>query len=134
MSGNENSGRPAYEPTDDARKNVRILKACGMSHEAIAEVLGISEPTLKKHFFLDLDIATAVVRAELILARYNSAMSGNVSAQNKMIERVEANAAQEKRAPDKEPKLGKKEEQIKAAQQIKGRFAPPEPPKPKAMN
>ena len=131
MSGNKNSGRPEFSPTDEEREKVRVLKAGGMSNEAIAEVIGISDTTLRKHFSAELDKATAKVRAELLMARYRSAMGGNVSAQNKMIEQVSANAAQEKRAPKevKPPKLGKKEEQKLAAQNIGGKFAPPSQPK-----
>ena len=102
MAGNKNSGRPEFAPTDEDREKVRVLKAGGMSNEAIAEVIGISEPTLRKHFSSELDRATAKVRAELLMARYRSAMGGNVSAQNKMIEQVSATAAQRKVSPEKE--------------------------------
>lgn len=132
MAGNKNSGRPEFAPTDEDREKVRVLKAGGMTNEAIAEVIGVSEPTLRKHFSYELDIATAKVRADLLMARYRAAMGGNVQAQNKMIEQVSANAAQRKIAPEKEekkPKLGKKEEQKLAAQSIGGKFAPPTPPK-----
>lgn len=128
MAGNRNSGRPAYAPTDDEREKVRVLKAGGMSNEAIAEAIGISEPTLRKHFSSELDRATAKVRADLMMARYRSAMGGNVAAQNKMIEQVSAAQVQEKRAPKPE-KLGKKEERQLAAQNVGGRFAPPSAPK-----
>jgi DNA-binding CsgD family transcriptional regulator len=132
MAGNKNSGRPEFEPTDEEREKVRVLKAGAMSNEAIAEVIGISEPTLRKHFSSELDRATAKVRADLLMARYRSAMGGNVSAQNKMIEQVAAVDAQARRSPEKAEKpvkLGKKEEQKNAAQAISGKFAPPEPPK-----
>ncbi|MGV1913849.1 hypothetical protein [Agrobacterium vitis] len=132
MAGNKNSGRSEFEPTDEDREKVRVLKAGGMSNVGIADVVGISEPTLRKHFSSELDRATAKVRAELLMARYRSAMGGNVSAQNKMIEQVSAVDAQTKRAPEKaesKPKLGKKEEQKAAAQAIGGKFAPPTPPK-----
>nr|WP_312970726.1 hypothetical protein [Brucella intermedia] len=103
-----------------------------MTNEAIAEVIGVSEPTLRKHFSYELDIATAKVRADLLMARYRAAMGGNVQAQNKMIEQVSANAAQRKIAAEKEekkPKLGKKEEQKLAAENVEGAFAPPAGPK-----
>ena len=132
MAGNKNSGRPEFAPTDEDREKVGVLKAGGMSNEAIAEVIGISEPTLRKHFSLELDRATAKVRAELLMARFRSAMGGNVSAQNKMIEQVTAIDVQTRRAPEKqpkEPKLGKKEEQQIAAQSVGGRFATPSAPK-----
>jgi len=132
MAGNKNSGRSEFAPTDEDREKVRVLKAGGMSNVGIADVIGISEPTLRKHFSLELDRATAKVRAELLMARYRSAMGGNVSAQNKMIEQVAAIDAQNKRAPEKtekKPKLGKKEEQRQAAENIEGKFAPPTGPK-----
>lgn len=132
MAGNKNSGRPEFAPTDEDREKVRVLKAGGMTNEAIAEVIGVSEPTLRKHFSYELDIATAKVRADLLMARYRAAMGGNVQAQNKMIEQVSANAAQRKVSPEKEekkPKLGKKEEQKLAAENVEGAFAPPAGPK-----
>ena len=132
MAGNKNSGRSEFAPTDEDREKVRVLKAGGMSNVGIADVIGISEPTLRKHFSLELDRATAKVRAELLMARYRSAMGGNVSAQNKMIEQVAAIDAQNKRAPEKtekKPKLGKKEELRQAAENIDGKFAPPVGPK-----
>lgn len=132
MAGNKNSGRPEFSPTDEDREKVRVLKACGMSCDAIAEVIGISEPTLRKHFSYEIDIATAKVRADLFMARYHAAKGGNVQAQNKMIEQVSANAAQRKISPEKEekkPKLGKKEEQKLAAENVEGAFAPPAGPK-----
>lgn len=129
MAGNKNSGRKKYAPTDEEREQVRVLKAGGMTNEAIADAIGISEPTLRLHFSSELDRATAKVRASLLMARYRSAIGGNVAAQNKMIERVEAQQVQNKVAPVKEPKLGKKEERKVAAQAVDGKFAPPAPPK-----
>lgn len=128
MAGNKNSGRPEYQATDEEREKVRVLKAGGMSNEAVAEALGISEPTLRKHFSSELDRGTAKVRADLLMARYRSAMGGNVAAQNKMIEQVAASTAQANRTA-KPPKLGKKEEQQVAAQSVGGKFAPPQAPK-----
>lgn len=133
MAGNKNSGRPEYRPTDDEREKARVLKAGGMTNEAIAEAIGISEPTLRKHFSSELDRGTAKVRADLLMARYRSAMGGNVSAQTKMLELVGASAA-EGRMKDREraaPKPGKKEVQRQAAESVAGagKFAPPTGPK-----
>ena len=128
MAGNKNSGRPPYQPTDEEREKVRVLKAGGMSNEAIAAALGISEPTLTKYFSSDIEVGAAKVTAEIMMARYNSAKAGNVAAQNKVLELAGAVRAQEKRAPA-EPKPGKKEERQAAAERVKGKFAPPEPPK-----
>lgn len=107
MAGNKNSGRPAYVPTDEDREKVRVLKAGGMSNEAIAEALSISEPTLRKYFALDLEVGAAKVTAEVIMARYRSAIAGNATAQNKWLDA--AGAVPPKPRRKAEPKLGKKE-------------------------
>jgi hypothetical protein len=134
MAGNKNSGRRPYRPTDENREKVRVLKAGGMSHEAIATAIGVTLPTLAKHFQLELDCGTAKVRADLLMAQYRSAMGGNVSAQTKMLEAVGASAADEKMKEIEEQhvkavKLGKKEEQQIAAENVDGMFAPPSGPK-----
>ena len=126
-------GRPPFQPTDEDHEKVRVLKAGAMSQAAIAEALGISEPTLTKYFSQDLEIGAAKVTAEILMARYNSAKAGNVSAQNKLLEMAGAVRAQEGRggkakAPP-EQKRGKKEEQQLAAGRVGGKFAPPAPPK-----
>jgi DNA-binding CsgD family transcriptional regulator len=128
MAGNKNSGRRSYVPTDEEREKVRVLKAGAMSNEAIAVAIGISEPTLSKHFSSDLEIGAAKVTAEILIARYNSAKAGNVAAQNKLLELAGAVRAQDKRtrAPKK---MGKKEEQQMAAEKATARFAVREPPK-----
>jgi predicted ArsR family transcriptional regulator len=131
MAGNKNSGRLEFKPTDDQRTTVRVLKAGGMTNEAVAEVIGISEPTLRKHFASEIDLATAKVRAEMLMARYNAAKGGNVQAQNKMLELVGAASADAK-IKDRErrtPALGKKEQQQAAAENVGGKFAPPAGPR-----
>lgn len=131
MAGNKNSGRRPYEPTDEDREKVRVLKAGGMSNEAIAEAVGISEPTLRKHFRSDLDIGSAKVAADVLMARYRAALGGNVSAQNKLLEQigVATAAGRVKQREAKAPKLGKKEEQQQAAEKVGGKFSVPLPPK-----
>lgn len=48
------SGRPSYEPTQRERDNVVLLASEGNSARVIATVIGITEPTLRKHFWLEL--------------------------------------------------------------------------------
>jgi len=50
-------GRPPHEPTDDTRAEVRKLASCGATQGLVARVLGISEPTLRKHYREELDLA-----------------------------------------------------------------------------
>ena len=43
--------RPKLNPTEEQRRKVKILSACGTTHEKIAEAMGIRSPkTLRKHF------------------------------------------------------------------------------------
>ncbi|MCA0032741.1 hypothetical protein [Mesorhizobium sp. B263B2A] len=109
MAATKSRGRPEYEPTDEEREKVRVLKASSsMTNEAISEALGISVPTLRKYFSADLEVGAAKVTAEIIMARYNSAKAGNVAAQNKFLEMAGALPPRPHSQP-KAAKLGKKE-------------------------
>ena len=131
MASRKAPGRPEYEPTVEEREKVRVLKAGGMSNVAICEAMGLNDRTLTKHFNTELERGTAKVKADLLMARYRSAMGGNVSAQTKMLDLVGASAAgaKVKEREARLPKLGKKEQQQAAAENVGGRFAPPPGPK-----
>jgi hypothetical protein len=76
---NTKRGRPAFEPTDEQRSQVEIW-AIAMTHDEIATALGISAPTLAKHFRDELAGGPARRRAALIESLYGAGMMGNVSA------------------------------------------------------
>lgn len=107
MAEKKSRGRPEFVATDEDREKVRVLKAGGMSNEAIAEAIGISEPTLRKHFSFDLEMGAAKVTADILMARYRAAMGGNVTAQNKWLDTAGALPPKPRRKA--EPKPGKKE-------------------------
>lgn len=71
-----------HKPTDDTRKQVRILKACANSHKTIALVLNIDEKTLMKHYRDDLDYGLEHTRAQVGAAVVRQAMQGNIAAAN----------------------------------------------------
>jgi hypothetical protein len=48
-------GRRPYRPTSEQRDDVRMFKADGWSDDRIASRLGISRPTLLKHFAQELE-------------------------------------------------------------------------------
>ena len=104
-------GRPAYVPTDEARERVQVLRAQGMSKEAIAAALDIHLDTLVKHFSLDLEVAVAKRTAEIMMARYRSAVGGSVPAQNKFLELAGASPTRAARAAAVR-KVGKKEQAV----------------------
>ena len=62
-------GRPPFKPTAAMRRQVEELRSCGMSEDSIARVIGISTPTLQKHFAEELLNGSAKKRAE-VLAQY----------------------------------------------------------------
>ena len=101
-------GRPEFVVTDEDRQKVRVLKAGGMSNEALAEAMNISEPTLRKYFSLDLEVGAAKVTAEMLMARYKAGIGCNVTAQNKWLDATGAIPPKPRQAV-KPPKLGKKE-------------------------
>lgn len=111
-------GRKPYATTEGTRKQVRVLKASGMPDLSIAASLGISVPTLTKHYRKQLDFGRAETIAELTMKRYEVAMTGNVSALNRVIEQFSGVLPTDERREDeqqeapvpKPPKLGKKEQ------------------------
>lgn len=108
MTTKNGRGRPEFVPTDEDREKVQVLRAQGMSLEAIAAALDIHHETLRKHFSVELEVAVAKKTADVMMARFRSAMGGSVPAQNKFLELAGAiPPAPRKQA--KAPKLGKKE-------------------------
>lgn len=127
-------GRPEFAPTKRHRDKVEQLVACGMSKEDVARALGITKPTLLKHFPEELAGGVAKKRSEIIGMLFKAAKSGNVTAQKKLEEMnrvataAEAMADIPAEAPKAEP-MGKKAQVKAAAERVEGAFAPPQPPK-----
>lgn len=73
-------GRPEFKPSAAQRRKVAIAAGAGMSHEEIALGLGISRPTLEKHFEHELSVGAYEKRLEALDALHRSAKKGNVAA------------------------------------------------------
>lgn len=102
--------------TAEERYDVSVLKASGMSDEAIALHKQITVEMLKASFAEDLEIGAASRRAEVYLSLHKKAREGVVSAVNlfvQLAEKAEIAEAQRKftggEPEESEPKLGKKE-------------------------
>jgi hypothetical protein len=133
-------GRPPHVPTDEKRLKVRVLMAF-LGNEAgwedeVAAGLGISVPTLKKHYFRELKekvSARRQLKATLLYKLMSESEAGNASAIEKLFKRLdkmelsELEAAVRARGDKREPK-GKKELQKEAASEVDGIFAPPTAP------
>ena len=120
------AGRPPFKPTPAMRRKVASAKAGGMSEDSIALALGITRPTLAKHFMAELTTGAAVKRMAVLDALFTAAAKGNMSAAGKALLLLQAVAPQAPQqpgapAPDQTPapapaaKLGKKEAQAVAA-------------------
>lgn len=120
------TGRPEFSPSTEERQKVEVLIAGRMSHDDIARVLGITPPTLRKHFKDELATGLAKKRAEVLVALHTSALAGNASAQKSMLALTgvaqSANPPKDRVVPAGEApqpantRLGKKEQQALAAQ------------------
>ena len=72
---------PAFEPSEGDRQKVMMLVVCGLKSDKIAAHLGISKPTLYKHFANELDNGSDIANATVAGSLYRSAVDGTVSAQ-----------------------------------------------------
>lgn len=110
----------------------------GLSVKEAATAIGVSVPTLRKHYFAEVGKrADARVRMKMTqMVRLNKAAAdGNVAAEKelrKQLDKVELANLSDRVAnrgkPEKTPKPGKKAEAQEKAGQVRGKFAPPEPP------
>lgn len=112
MTKPKRKGRPPFKPTPALRRKVSILRAGGMTQEAVAMAIGVDDDTLKKHFEVELTFGAAKARAEIVSKLHEAAKGGNVTAQKAFLARNEGLDVSEDLRPQtaaKEPKLGKKE-------------------------
>lgn len=75
--------RPAHKPTEATRKQVEAMTGYGVPQEAIAEVLGVSVPTLVKHYRSEVDTGVAKANAKVAESLFRKALSdgqGSVAA------------------------------------------------------
>ena len=73
-------GRPEYKPSPALRAQVAVAAGGGARHCDIAVALGISVPTLRKHFEAELSVVAAARRLEVLRALFRAAKKGNVAA------------------------------------------------------
>ena len=77
----QSAGRPEYQKTEEDAKNVEALTIAGVTQKLIAEILKISEPTLRKHYRTELDTSKAKANAVISQSLFKLAREGNVTAQ-----------------------------------------------------
>lgn len=72
---------PPYKPSESDRRRVMMLVVCGIARDNIAGHLGISKPTLYRHFADELDNGNDIANAAVAGSLYQNAVDGTVSAQ-----------------------------------------------------
>jgi len=131
-------GRPPHVPTRETVNRVILGLARGWTVKDVAASIGISVPTLRKQYFVQLARrkAMALMMESVQLGRLNDqAAGGNVAAEKELMKalargRLEQLADQvaDRGKPERKaaaPKLGKKAEAKVKAGEVTGRFAPP---------
>src|ERR1043166_5565939 len=124
-------GRPVgtgFKPTATQRREVEEMVSCGMSHDAIAVAIGISDVTLRAHFADNLKHGLYRRRKEIIALLYKSARKGSIPAQRTLGQMLDTTSGaappDEKGTPADRPSariipLGKKD-QAKAEAETAG--------------
>jgi hypothetical protein len=108
-------GRPAHVVTAQNRQKVELLLGVGEHEDTIAECLRITLPTLRKHYFFELEVkrvARVRLKAKTLEAISAQIGQGNVSAMalmDKIIERERFGPITREAKQPKPVKLGKKE-------------------------
>ena len=72
--------RPRFEPTGEQRRLVKSLAAYGTRQEAIAEVVGVTAKTLRKHFRKELDRGATEANTQVAQTMFRMATSGKSAA------------------------------------------------------
>jgi len=144
---NRKVGRPEHEPTEEMIINIMVLLASGMTNREVAQTVGLSVPTLRKHY-LHLTRCKAVLlqrlRTKLRTAQIQQGLAGSaaaLSAALRMLDTVDAErvarALKDKAANQPAQRGGyvsKKERRMETAMSIGGKFAPPAGPRLVANN
>ena len=74
-------GRRAHKPDPASRRQVEAMAAYGIPEIDIARVVGVDPKTLRKHYRDELDLGETKANAQVAGFLFNSARSGNVTAQ-----------------------------------------------------
>lgn len=59
-------GRPAHEPDGVRRRFVEVMAGAAVPQAEIAAVIGVTEPTLRRHYRRELDRGAARVQVKLV--------------------------------------------------------------------
>lgn len=134
----EGRGRPEHCWSLANSNKVLLAFARHLTVKQAATAIGVSVPTLRKHYSSELaQREAAAIRFEIVqLARLNDgAKAGSVSAEKELARRLEkakladlSDRVSNHARPPVPLRVGKKEQAQQDAADIRGRFEPPPPP------
>ncbi|MER9710185.1 hypothetical protein NKJ13_07935 [Mesorhizobium sp. M0174] len=140
------AGRPEHKPTEENIINIMVLLASGMKNREVAKTLGISVPTLRKHYLhltRNRDVLLARLKAKLRTAQIQQGLAGNAAALSASLRMLDTVSA-ERVASDLRGKaanqpvargyISKKDQRLESAQAIGGKYAVPAAPRLVASN
>jgi len=145
-AGPRPAGRPEHKPTEESIINIMVLLASGMTNREVAKTVGISVPTLRKHYLhltKNRDALLARLKAKLRTAQIQQGLAGNaaaLSASLRMLDTVSAERVarnlRDKAANQPAPRgyVSKKDQRLESAQAIGGKYAVPAAPRLVASN
>jgi hypothetical protein len=73
MTTKSKGGHPPHPPSEATRKQVKALAAYGVPQEEIGKVIGISKPTLERHYRQELDRGEVEANAKVAESLYKKA-------------------------------------------------------------
>jgi len=132
-------GRPEHSRTPENAKRVSMLFAMGRDVADVALAMGVSQPTLRKHYFSEVAQRKALLdrlEADQLAKLFDQSEKGSTAATKALLDRCDdarsarfaAAVIKDRRPADKPAPKGKKEQQREAAGNVGGRFAPREAP------
>ncbi|MBB3034044.1 hypothetical protein [Alteriqipengyuania lutimaris] len=133
---NAKRGRPEHVRTDEKAKRVSMLFAMGRDVKQVAAALGITQPTLRKHYFSEVQQREAMldkVEAAQLAKLWEQSEAGSTSATKALLDRCDdvrnarrASAViKDRREPKAKPaSKGVKAQRIEDAGKVEGVFAP----------
>ena len=132
-------GRPEHVRTPEIAKRVSMLFAIGRTVEAVAAAIGVTQPTLRKHYFSEVQQRQALLdrlEADQLAKLFDQSANGRTAATKLLLDRCDdaraarfaAAVVKDRRQSDKPAPKGKKEQQREAAGNVAGHYAPREAP------
>lgn len=121
-------GRNEHAPDDETARKIRCLLITGMALADIGKAIGLSVPTIRKHYFANgkvkaaqaRQVAIAHQKAKVICQLDDQCEAGNVSAMKEMRKIVREAELADLPSPTKSPTaepLGKKQQRAARAKQ-----------------